>query len=134
MGIDVGLARIGVALSDDTKFLSTPYVVYKRKNEEEDLKYFKQLIIDKKVDEIICGLPYNMQGEEQEIAQQTRQFINKVAEGNDVNVKFVDERISSVMAEDILKQTEKDWKKRKEKLDAVAASIILQDYLDMGQM
>lgn len=134
MGIDFGLARIGVALSDDTKFLATPYAVYKRKNEEEDLIYFKQLIIDKKVDEIICGLPYNMQGEEQEIAQQTRQFINKVAEGNDVNVKFVDERLSSVMAEDILKQTEKDWKKRKEKLDAVAASIILQDYLDMGQM
>ena len=48
----------------------------------------------------------------------------------DLKIEFVDERLSSLMAEEILKQTERDWKKRKEKLDAVAASIILQDYLD----
>ena len=71
-----------------------------------------------------------MQGEEQQIAEETRAFMCKLREAVSINIVFVDERLSSVMAEDMLKETERDWKKRKEKLDAVAASIILQDYLD----
>ena len=130
MGIDFGLARIGIALSDDTKFLASPYLTYKRKGEEQDILYFTNLIKEKQVDEIICGLPYNMQGEEQEIAQHTRSFMQKLSVSSGLEIKFVDERLSSSMAEEMLKETEKDWKKRKEKLDAVAASIILQDYLD----
>jgi len=130
MGIDFGMARIGIAFSDETKFLATPYVTYKRKTEQEDLNYFVNLIAEKRVDEIVCGLPYNMQGEEQEIAQKTREFMQKIQELVNIKIEFVDERLSSSMAEEMLKQTERDWKKRKEKLDAVAASIILQDYLD----
>ena len=130
MGIDFGLARIGIALSDDTKFLASPYLTYKRKNEQEDLTYFVNLINEKKVDEIVCGLPYNMQGEEQEIAQKTREFMQKIQDLTNIKIEFVDERLSSSMAEEMLKETERNWKKRKEKLDAVAASIILQDYLD----
>ena len=71
MGIDFGMARIGIALSDETKFLASPYETYKRKNEQEDLNHIANLIKEKNVDEIICGLPYNMQGEEQEIAKKT---------------------------------------------------------------
>ena len=130
MGIDFGLARIGIALSDDTKFLASPYLTYKRKNEQEDLTYFVNLINEKKVDEIVCGLPYNMQGEEQEIAQKTREFMQKIQYLTNIKIEFFDERLSSSMAEEMLRETERDWKKRKEKLDAVAASIILQDYLD----
>ena len=130
MGIDFGLARIGIALSDDTKFLATPFITYKRKDEQADLNYFFNLINEKKVDEIVCGLPYNMQGEEQEIAKKTREFVAKIESLTSIKVQFVDERLSSSMAEEMLRTTEKDWKKRKEKLDAVAASIILQDYLD----
>ena len=130
MGIDFGMARIGIALSDDTKFLASPFETYKRKNEQDDLQHIINIIQEKKVDEIVCGLPYNMQGEEQEIAQKTREFISKLLNKYSINVVFVDERLSSLMAEEMLKETERDWKKRKEKLDAVAASIILQDYLD----
>lgn len=130
MGIDFGLARIGIAFSDDTKFLASPYLTYKRKTEQEDLTFFVNLIKEKQVDEIVCGLPYNMQGEEQEIAFHTREFMSKIQTLTGLEVQFVDERLSSSIAEDMLKQTEKDWKKRKEKLDAVAASVILQDYLD----
>lgn len=130
MGIDFGMARIGIALSDDTKFLASPFETYKRKNEQDDLQHIINIIQEKKVDEIVCGLPYNMQGEEQEIAQKTREFISKLLNIYSIKVMFVDERLSSLMAEEMLKETERDWKKRKEKLDAVAASIILQDYLD----
>ncbi len=130
MGIDFGMARIGIALSDDTKFLASPYETYRRKGEEIDIKYLLTLIQEKKVDEIVCGLPMNMQGEEQDIAKLTRAFMDRLKQSIDVNIIFVDERLSSVMAEEMLKETERDWKKRKEKLDSVAASIILQDYLD----
>lgn len=130
MGIDFGMARIGIALSDETKFLATPFETYKRKNKQEDLNHIINIIKERNVDEIVCGLPYNMQGEEQDIAQQTRDFMNELLNLCSIKVEFVDERLSSIMAEEMLKSTERDWKKRKEKLDAVAASIILQDYLD----
>ena len=130
MGIDFGLARIGIALSDDTKFLASPFITYKRKGDEQDILYLTNLIKEKNVDQIICGLPYNMQGEEQAIAQHTRNFMQQLTSATGMQVVFVDERLSSSMAEEMLSVTEKDWKKRKEKLDAVAASIILQDYLD----
>ena len=130
MGIDFGLARIGIALSDDTKFLASPFITYKRKGDKEDVLYLTNLIKEKQVDEIICGLPYNMQGEEQAIAGHTRDFMQLLTISTGMQITFVDERLSSSMAEEMLKETEKDWKKRKEKLDAVAASIILQDYLD----
>ena len=130
MGIDFGLARIGIALSDDTKFLASPYETYKRKGEEQDIQHLIEIIKTKNVDEIVCGLPMNMAGEEQEIAKKTREFMAKLEEKATIKIEFVDERLSSLMAEEMLKETEKDWKKRKEKLDAVAASIILQDYLD----
>lgn len=130
MGIDFGLARIGIALSDDTKFLASPFETYRRKGEDIDLSYFVRLIEDKRVDEIVCGLPMNMQGEEQEIAKLTREFMDKVKALVNIDINYVDERLSSIMAEEMLRETERDWKKRKEKLDSVAASIILQDYLD----
>ena len=63
-------------------------------------------------------------------AQKTREFMSKLKEQTNIKIEFVDERLSSLMAEEMLKETERDWKKRKEKLDAGAASIILQDYLD----
>ena len=131
MGIDFGLRRIGIALSDDTKFLASPFMVYKRQNNEQDYQFFIDLINKYRVDEIICGLPMNMQGEEQEIAKYTREFMTEIQSRVSIKVEFVDERLSSIMAEEYLKETEKDWKKRKEKLDSVAASIILQDYLDV---
>ena len=130
MGIDFGLKRIGIALSDATKFLASPFSTYHRKDEEADINYFVDLIDKEKLDEIVCGLPLNMQGEEQKIAHLTREFMAKIAEIKPIKISFVDERLSSLMAEELLKQTEKDWKKRKEKLDSVSASIILQEYLD----
>ena len=130
MGIDFGMARIGIALSDDTKFLASPFETYSRKGEHNDLQYLISIINLKGVDEIVCGLPMNMMGEEQEIAKKTRDFMSKLQILCPIKIAFVDERLSSVMAEEMLKETEKDWRKRKQKLDAVAASIILQDYLD----
>lgn len=130
MGIDFGLKRIGIAFSDETKFLATPFQVYKRKDVQTDLAYFAELIAKNKVDQIVCGLPLNPKGEEGEIATQTRAFMAELTKQTQIQPLFVDERMSSVLAEELLAEREKDWRKRKEKLDAVAASIILQDFLD----
>ena len=71
-----------------------------------------------------------MQGEEQEIALSARVFGEKLKELTGCKLVFVDERMTSYVAEKILKQTEPDWRKRKAQLDMYAAMVILQDYLD----
>ena len=129
MGIDYGEARIGVALSDLLKMLASPYTTYHTKGKDEDYQYFIDLISKEKVDTLVVGLPYNMMGEEQEIAKKAREFANTLATRSGCKLVLVDERMTSVVAEDILKQKYRDWKERKKHLDEVAAMVILQDYL-----
>jgi len=130
MGIDFGEARIGVALSDLLKMLASPYTTYHTKHTDEDIQYFIDLINREKVDTLVVGLPYNMQGEEQEIAHKARDFANELSSRSGCKLVLVDERMTSVIAEDILKQKYRDWRERKQHLDEVAAMVILQDYLD----
>lgn len=130
MGIDYGEARIGVALSDLLKMLASPYTTYHTKGSEEDYQYFLDLIVKERVDTLVVGLPYNMQGEEQEIASKAREFANTLAERSGCKLVLLDERMTSVVAEDILRQKYRDWRDRKKHLDEVAAMVILQDYLD----
>ena len=71
-----------------------------------------------------------MQGEEQEIAKKARTFAEELALRSGCKLVLVDERMTSVIAEDILRQKYRDWRERKQHLDEVAAMVILQDYLD----
>ena len=130
MGIDYGEARIGVALSDLLKMLASPYTTYYNKHTDEDQQFFLDLIKREKVDTLVVGLPYNMQGEEQEIAHKARAFAENLASCSGCKLVLVDERMTSVIAEDILRQKYRDWRERKLHLDEVSAMVILQDYLD----
>ena len=130
MGIDYGESRIGIALSDLLKMLASPYDIYVAKHTDEDYQYFTDLIKRESVDTLVVGLPYNMQGEEQAIAQKAREFGNKLADISGCKLVLVDERMTSVVAEDILRQKYRDWRDRKKNLDKYAAMVILQDYLD----
>ena len=130
MGIDYGEARIGVALSDLLKMLASPYTTYHTKGTDEDYQYFVDLIVKEKVDTLVVGLPYNMQGEEQAIAVKAREFANTLSKLSGCKLVLIDERMTSVVAEDILRQKYRDWRERKQHLDEVAAMVILQDYLD----
>ena len=87
MGIDYGLKRIGIAFSDETKFLASPYTVYHTKDETSDLNFLANLIKQNKVDEIVCGLPLNTKGEEGEIAKKTREFMLKLKKIYDRNTE-----------------------------------------------
>lgn len=130
MGIDYGESRIGIALSDLLKMLASPYDIYVAKHTDEDYQYFTDLIKRESVDTLVVGLPYNMQGEEQAIAQKAREFGNKLADISGCKLVLVDERMTSVVAEDILRQKYRNWRDRKKNLDKYAAMVILQDYLD----
>ncbi len=130
MGIDYGEARIGVALSDLLKMLASPYTTYHIKGTEQDVQFFLDLIKAEKVDTLVVGLPYNMQGEEQVIAHKAREFGQNLANLSGCKLVLLDERMTSVVAEDILRQKYRDWRERKQHLDEVAAMVILQDYLD----
>lgn len=130
MGIDYGEARIGVALSDLLKMLASPYITYHTKGTEQDVQFFLDLIKAEKVDTLVVGLPYNMQGEEQAIAHKAREFGQNLANLSGCKLVLLDERMTSVVAEDILRQKYRDWRERKQHLDEVAAMVILQDYLD----
>lgn len=130
MALDYGEQRIGIAMTDLLKILASPYDIYHRKHTDEDFEYFLNLIKSQQVDTIIVGLPLNLEGEEQEIASKVREFAEELKRRSNLKLIYVDERMSSVVAEEILKQREKDWKKRKNELDKYAAMVILQDYLD----
>lgn len=130
MGIDFGLKRIGIALSDIMGFLASPYTTLYRLEEQKDLEFIKKIITDNKVETVVFGLPLEMSGNSGEIVNYTKDFAEKLKNLTGVKIVFVDERLSSVEAEEQLKLTIKDWKKRKQLLDQVSASIILQSYLD----
>lgn len=130
MGIDFGLKRIGIALSDIMGFLASPYTTLYRQEEQRDLEFIKKIITDNKVETVVFGLPLEMSGNSGEIVNYTKDFAEKLKNLTGVKIVFVDERLSSVEAEEQLKLTIKDWKKRKQLLDQVSASITLQSYLD----
>ncbi|MGN1208169.1 MAG: Holliday junction resolvase RuvX [Christensenellales bacterium] len=130
MGLDFGKARIGIALSDIMGFLASPYSTLNRTTEIEDLKFLDNIIKQYKIETVVMGYPFEMSGNRGEIAKAVEDFAEKLKEYSDVKIVFVDERLSSVEAEEQLKETVKDWKTRKKLLDQVSASIILQTYLD----
>lgn len=131
MAIDYGDVRIGIAISDMLKIISSPYETYKRINIQKDLEHISQIIKDKEVETVVIGLPLNMDGSEGNRAEVTREFGNLLLDNNE-NIKIVyqDERLSSVEAEDILLEANVRRDKRKQLIDQIAAQIILQSYLD----
>lgn len=130
MSLDYGEVRIGVALSDVTRFLATGYENYTRVNLEKDLEHLAEIIRNNNVRVVVLGLPLNMNGTEGERAQKTREFAEELSKYTDAKIEFLDERLTSVSAEKILISADVSRKKRKQVLDKLSATIILQDYLD----
>lgn len=133
MGIDYGDKRIGIAMTDLLCMFASALEVYQNTDMEKSVDYIAKLAKNNDVDEIVVGLPLNMQGEENERTDISRLFGKMLAEKSGIPVTFEDERLSSVEAEDILREFEKDWKKRKAMLDMYSAQVILQSYLDSNK-
>ncbi len=132
LGIDYGLARLGLAISDAERRLASPLAVYKRRSQEGDADYFRALVETEEIGAIIVGLPVHLNGREGVKAAEARAFGAWLAETTGLPVRFWDERFSTVEAESALWQAGLTHKKRRARRDRVAAQILLQAYLDAG--
>lgn len=130
MGLDYGDVRIGVALSDVTHLIASGLETYTRKTNKLDIAHLAQIIAENDVNLVVFGLPLNMDGSEGIRVVKTKSFAEKLKAECNVMVDFFDERLSSVDAEEILLNAGLRRDKRKEVIDKVAATLILQGYLD----
>lgn len=130
MGIDYGDARTGVAISDLLCSIVGSTCVVPSRNTEKAIADIVKLAHDNMVGEIIVGLPRNMDGSEGVRAELCREFAGKLAQATGLPVKMWDERRTTVEAHNILSQHNYHGKKRKNTVDAVAASLILEGYLN----
>ena len=129
MGIDYGDARTGIAMSDLLCSIVGSTTVIHSRNPEKTLAEISKLVQDNQVTEICMGLPKNMDGTEGPRAQLCREFAQRVEEATNLPVHLWDERRTTVEAHNILTEHNYHGKKRKNTVDAVAASLILEGYL-----
>ena len=129
MGIDYGDARTGVAISDLLCSIVGSATVIHSRNMDKTLEEIRRLVNENDVTEIAVGLPKNMDGTEGARAELCREFATRVGEVTGLPVALWDERRTTVEAHNILSQHNYHGKKRKNTVDAVAASLILEGYL-----
>ena len=132
LALDVGNKRIGVAYSDPSGISITPIETIQ--NDEKVFERIKKLVNELNIGEIVIGLPLTLRGEEGEQAKITRAFAEELKQFlPEVEIKFVDERFTTSLAEKHLAETTKK-SKRKKKLDSLSATYILQTYLMQKQL
>jgi putative pre-16S rRNA nuclease len=136
LGIDYGERRIGLALSDATGLLASPW---KQMSNDGNLGAAAARIADEVralqaedagLDAIVVGLPRRLSGEPNEQTPRVQQLANLLGERTSVPIVLQDERLTSREADELLAARERDWRRRKQHVDALAAALILQDYLD----
>ena len=131
LGLDLGSKTLGIALSDKTGFIASSYKIIRHDEEYDKLiDEVKSLVDELKIEAIVLGFPKNMDGSIGFKGNLSLEFKEKLEKVLDVPVYLQDERLSTKSATDVLIQGNMSRKKRKGVIDAVAATIILQSYLD----
>jgi putative pre-16S rRNA nuclease len=130
LALDHGSKRIGVAVSDETKTIAQPLEYIPAEPFANFLARLKELLAEKEISLVLLGLPRNMDGSYGPAAQKVEAFAAALKTAITVPIKMWDERLTSTMANKILIQGKVRRDKRKEKVDKMAAAILLQSYLD----
>lgn len=135
LGVDFGQRRIGLALSDDTALLARPWQTIAAGATPADSAVAVADVVRLAGDvgpiaEIVVGLPRRLNGADTDQTEPARAFARALEARTGLAVHLQDERLSSHEADARLAERERDWRKRKAQLDAAAAAIVLQDYLD----
>ncbi len=130
IGLDVGEKRIGVALSDESGTIAHPLTVIARDGLGKDLKEIEGIVQEYSPVEIVMGIPLNMNGTIGESARKVLSFKDFLEEELPVSVETWDERLTTVSSEKVLLEGDLSRKKRKKVIDKVAATLLLQSYLD----
>lgn len=131
LAIDHGTVRIGLALSDETEIVASPFKTIDANHEPE--QSIARLVKEKHIGKIVIGMPFHMNGEKGGAAERVEKFALSLGKElrHEITIDFVDERLSSVEAEASLSRSGiTDRKERKEVVDQLAAVVILQDYLN----
>ena len=134
LGIDYGHARIGLALSDPSQVIASPFSTVKgSKNPEKAAFYVLQEIQQKKlsIGLIVIGLPLLLKGTESDRAKEVRLFAQVLERETDIPIQFMDERLSSLQADRALKEADFSRKERSKYVDSVSCAIFLQSFLDV---
>lgn len=130
LGLDVGTKTIGLALSDVTRSIATPYHTVRRTKFTEDAKVIQEAVKEHQVGALVIGLPINLDGSEGPRAQSTRAFARNLAVRIEVPMVFWDERLSTAAVERHLIEAGASRKRRAQVIDRMAAAYILQGALD----
>ena len=131
MGIDLGHARIGIALSDFSKILASPFSTVRHENDYESaLREIVKIAENESVEEIVVGLPTSLSAKNTIAREEASQFIERLRKLTSIKVSQFDERFTSVIAGKKLRETGYNSRTMKSKIDAMSAVEILQGYLD----
>lgn len=132
LGLDLGTKTLGISVSDLTKTIASPVTIIRFNDNDYDSIYLKlkQIIDEYEVEKLILGLPKNMNNTIGERGNTTLQFKEKLIEWYGIEVVMQDERLTTVEATNYMLEADISRKKRKNKIDSLAANIILQTYLD----
>jgi putative Holliday junction resolvase len=130
LALDHGTRRIGVAVSDELKMIAQPLEHISAEPFDGFKTRLKQILADKEVELVVVGMPRNMDGTYGPAAQNVKEFVASLASEISVPIKTLDERLTSAQANRVLLQGNVRRADRKQKVDAMAAAILLQSYLD----
>ncbi|NEZ45972.1 Holliday junction resolvase RuvX [Clostridium niameyense] len=130
LGLDIGDRTIGVAISDPLGFTAQGVTTIKRTSEERDIEELKKICEEYKVDTIVSGLPKNMNGTLGPQSEKVISFCDLIKSHIDIPIKMWDERLTTVAATRAMLEADLSRAKRKKIVDKVAATYILQGYLD----
>lgn len=130
LAIDHGSVRLGLALSDPSGTIAQPLTVLRRRSEAEDLRELVRLVAEHEVEQIVVGLPRTLAGQLEAAARGAQEFGERVGRATGRPVAYWDERLTTVAAERYLIDQGKRRRERRQEVDRMAATLMLQGYLD----
>lgn len=129
MSLDIGTRRIGVAVSDESGLIAQPLTVITREGTARDVACIVQMVRERGVDQIVVGLPITLQGNEAETSRKVMEFVSHLRNALEIPIVLVDERLSTAEADKRMLEANLRRSSRRQKVDAVAAALILERYL-----
>jgi putative Holliday junction resolvase len=130
LGLDIGLKRVGIAGCDGTGLIATGITTMVRSSFDRDVAYLRELVSQRRVQILVAGLPYSLSGELGAQARQVQKYANRIAGALELPLEYVDERLTSVEAEELMKTAGISVSQNKGSIDRKAAAVILQQWLD----
>lgn len=134
LGLDIGSKRIGVAGCDGLGLIATGLTTIYRTSFVGDVEQFKKIVEEREIEILVVGLPYSMKGEIGTQAKQVQKYAQRLAKALALPLEYIDERLTSVEAEEHLKRQKRFSTRDKGAIDRQAATIILQQWLDQRRL